>query len=88
MGWKDSSVPRRAPISETRPPKTGIELAIINAVMAMPKVQLNQVAQWTKVGVARWTDPRSMRTKRYLLATYFNVSPTSDSAVLGCDSHG
>lgn len=29
MGWKDMRVPRRAPISDTSPPKTGIALAMI-----------------------------------------------------------
>lgn len=68
IGWKHISVPRSAPISETRPPNTGIALAMTYAVKVTPPVQPNHVAQWRKVGSVRWYEPRSMRTKTYLAA--------------------
>ena len=44
MGWNDMSVPRRAPMRETRPPKTGMAEAMMYAITAQPKVQPIQVA--------------------------------------------
>jgi hypothetical protein len=37
MGWKHMRVPKRAPTSETRPPKTGTADAMMYAVRITPK---------------------------------------------------
>lgn len=53
MGWKQMSVPSRAPMSETRPPKTGMALAMMYAMPAQLPVQPIQVVQWIVVLRAR-----------------------------------
>lgn len=65
MGWNDIRVPSKAPTNETRPSKTGMALAIMYAIRAMPKVQPSQAAQWVIVLEARCLDPRRARTKMY-----------------------
>ena len=45
IGWKHMSVPRRAPIRETKPPKTGMALAITYALMVTPPVHESQKSQ-------------------------------------------
>lgn len=67
MGWNDINVPKRAPTRETRLLKTGIELAIMYAVMVAPNVQDNHVAQCQKVFDVRCLLPCNRRTKMYLL---------------------
>ena len=66
MGWKDIMVPRRAPISETRPPKTGMPLAIRYAMTTVLIVQPPQVIQWVWLLPVRCFELRRMRTKAYL----------------------
>ena len=55
---------------ETRPLKRGIPLAMRYATMATANTQPSQVAQWIKVFVVRCFDPRRIRRKKCLLATF------------------
>ena len=70
IGWNDSDVASRAPISETRPLKIGIPLAMTYATTVMPNVHPIQDAQWTKVLAAKCLDPLNTRTNTCLLASY------------------
>lgn len=66
IGWKLIRVPRSAPTSETRPPKTGIADAIMYAARETAAVKLNQVIQCLAVGWLRCFVPRRVRMKKYL----------------------
>lgn len=65
-GWKHMSVPRRAPMRDTRPPKTGIALAMMYAIMVTLPVHANQVAQCTIPLELRCLVPRNKRINMYL----------------------
>lgn len=47
------SGPNSAPMSETRPSKTGMALAMMYATTVTPSVQLNQTSQWVGLLLAR-----------------------------------
>lgn len=66
IGWKDRRVPNRAPTSDTRPPKTGIALAMMYAIKITPKVQLSHVAQCVIVFAVRCREFRRSRTNTNL----------------------
>ena len=51
---------------DTRSPKTGMELAIMYAIPAIPMVQLSQVIQCLAVFSARCRVPLKSLTKMYL----------------------
>lgn len=70
MGWNDRNVPNSAPTSDTRPPNTGIPLAIRYATIDTPKVELSHVAQWMREFEVRCSVPRRIRTNIYLLGTW------------------
>lgn len=53
IGWKHIRVPKRAPMSETKGPNTGMALAMTYETNVIPAVQLNQTAQCRKVGSVR-----------------------------------
>ncbi len=69
-GWKHIKVPRRAPINETRPPNTGIALAIRYAITVIPLVHPSQVPQCTRLLEFKCFDPRKILRKMYLAGTY------------------
>lgn len=58
-------VPNKAPTKDTSPPKTGIELAMRNAIMVLVAVHENQAIQWKGVLDVRCFDPFRRRTKQY-----------------------
>lgn len=66
IGWNDIKVPRRAPMSEISPPKTGMALAIMYAMIVTPNVQPSHEIQWVGVFSTRCRLPVNMRTKRNL----------------------
>ena len=70
MGWKHIRVPRSAPISETRPPKTGMADAMIYAMSETVAVRPNQTIQCLAVLWLRWWVPRRVRMKKYLAVIY------------------
>ena len=74
IGWKDIRVPRRAPTRDTKSLNTGIALAIIYAMIAIPDVQLSQVTQWIIVFAVRCLEPCKMRMKIYLAGNWEHVS--------------
>lgn len=74
LGWKLCSVPSKAPIKEMRLSKLGMALAIMYATTATPRTQPIQVPQCTSVFATRCFDPRSIRTKKCLLASYAYVN--------------
>lgn len=74
IGWKHIRVPRRAPTSDTRPPNTGMELAITYAIMVLVIVQPSQTSQWVRVLSVRCLDPLRRRMKMYLAGSYKIVS--------------
>lgn len=73
-GWKHMRVPSKAPTRETRPPNTGMELAIMNAVTVLVMVQANQVIQCKLVFWVRCLVPFRMRTKQYFAGNYLLVN--------------
>lgn len=83
IGWKQSTVPSRAPTRDTRPPKIGIPLAIMYAVRVTPHVQLSHVIQWMAELEVRWVEPRRIRTKTYLLGIYGFISWNISSNIVG-----
>lgn len=62
-------VPNKAPVSDTMLSKAGIALARMYATAETPKLEPSQVAQWIIELEVRCFDPRSARTKIYLLDT-------------------
>lgn len=48
----------------------GMALARMYATTETPKLDPSQVAQWTRELEERWLDPRSARTKMYLVDTF------------------
>lgn len=67
------SVPKQTLTRDTNPPNTGIELAMMYAITAVPKVQLNHTTKCIGVFVERYRELFKSRTKRYL-AGIWNAS--------------
>lgn len=66
IGWMHITGPSKAPMRDTKESKTGIVLAMIQAITVTPKVHANQVIQWVGVLLLRCLDPRSIWTKMNL----------------------
>lgn len=73
IAWNDINVPRSAPISETKPPKTRIVLAMmyeivamIYEIVAMMSVQPIHMGHCANVMAVRCREPCRRRTKMYL----------------------
>lgn len=63
--------PSKAPMRETKASKTGIVLAIMKAMIVMPKVQVNQDIQCVGVLLLRWRELRSAWTKMNFAGIYY-----------------
>lgn len=72
MGWKQVSVPSRAPMSDTRASKEGMALAIMYAMTVTLTVHPSQVIQCVGELLVRWGEPRRRWTNMNLDGIYRN----------------